>query len=247
MPQLALFDDAGADRAWRLRESARARRLTARVFADGRVEIVVPRRTAPRTVEAFVTRHREWIERRRAAAQRAAPPPEPFPPSRLVFAASGEVYRLHLSGGLRRAVGATVHGRGLLEVRGCPADDEHLRRVLRSWLIEHARTHLGGLLAALAREHGFDYASLAVRRQRSRWGSCSARGTISLNCCLMFQRPEVVRYLLLHELAHTRHLHHGVRFWQCVARCCPDYRALDRELLAGWRRVPRWVFGGNTP
>ena len=73
------------------------------------------------------------------------------------------------------------------------------------------------------------------------------RGTISLNCCLMFQRPQVTRYLLIHELAHTRHMHHGVRFWQCVGRHCPDYRALDRELLDGWKRVPAWVFGDGEP
>ncbi len=82
-----------------------------------------------------------------------------------------------------------------------------------------------------------------VRRQRTRWGSCSTRGTISLNCCLLFQRPPVVRYLLIHELVHTRHMNHSHGFWQRVARHCPDYSGLDRELLDGWRRVPSWVFG----
>ena len=49
---------------------------------------------------------------------------------------------------------------------------------------------------------GFDFERVLIRRQRSRWGSCSTRGTISLNCCLMFQRPQVVRYLMIHELSH---------------------------------------------
>ena len=113
----------------------------------------------------------------------------------------------------------------------------------RAMLLERGRVVLGEALASCARELGFEYARVSVRRQRSRWGSCSVRGTISLNCCLLFQRPEVVRYLLIHELAHTRHMNHSRRFWQCVARYCPDYRALDRELLDGWRRVPSWVFG----
>ena len=61
----------------------------------------------------------------------------------------------------------------------------------------------------------------------------------------MFQRPEVVRYLLIHELAHTRHMNHSGAFWSCVAACCPGYQALDRELLGGWRQVPGWVFDGE--
>ena len=85
-----------------------------------------------------------------------------------------------------------------------------------------------------------------IRRQRSRWGSCSTRGTISLNCCLMFQRPQVVRYLMIHELSHTVQMNHSRRFWQTVSRHCPDYRRLDRELLDGWRRVPSWVFADDN-
>ena len=59
------------------------------------------------------------------------------------------------------------------------------------------------------------------------------------------QRPAVVRYLLIHELVHTMHMNHSRRFWQRVARHCPDYESLDRELLDGWRRVPSWVFGDD--
>jgi len=62
----------------------------------------------------------------------------------------------------------------------------------------------------------------------------------------MFQRAPVVRYLLIHELAHTLHMNHSPRFWQRVGRHCPDYLQLDRELLDGWRRVPSWVFGDES-
>ncbi len=68
------------------------------------------------------------------------------------------------------------------------------------------------------------------------------RGTISLNACLLFQRPEVVDYLIVHELMHVNHMNHSKRFWQAVEKHCADWRALDRELLQGWRHVPRWVF-----
>ena len=50
-----------------------------------------------------------------------------------------------------------------------------------------------------------------------------------------------LRYLLIHELSHTRHMNHSRAFWDCVGRFCPDYRQLDRQLLDGWRRVPSWL------
>jgi predicted metal-dependent hydrolase len=95
---------------------------------------------------------------------------------------------------------------------------------------------------ALAAATGVRYAKVAIRRQRSRWGSCSVRGTISLNLCLLFQRPEVVDYLVIHELMHVKHMNHSPRFWAAVEANCADWRALDRELLGGWRTVPRWIF-----
>jgi predicted metal-dependent hydrolase len=126
---------------------------------------------------------------------------------------------------------------------GVTDEARELRNALRRWLIHHANEVLGAALDECARTHDFQYQRVVIRRQRTRWGSCSTRGTISLNCCLLFQRPEVLQYLLLHELSHTRHMNHSRRFWECVGRYCPQYEHLDRELLNGWRRVPTWVFG----
>ena len=95
-------------------------------------------------------------------------------------------------------------GNGLLALDGDTSDSRAVRQLLRRWLTERATEVLAPTLHALARELGFDFERVLIRRQRSRWGSCSTRGTISLNCCLMFQRPQVVRYLMIHELSHTR-------------------------------------------
>src|SRR5262249_60276321 len=120
-----------------------------------------------------------------------------------------------------------------------------LRAALRSWLLRAARARLEPRVATRAQSMGVRYSQVSIRRQRSRWGSCSVRGTISLNACLLFQRPEVVDYLIAHELTHGKHMNHSKRFWQAVERNCPDWRALDRELLLGWRRVPRWIFADH--
>jgi len=226
-----------------IRVSRRARRLSVRVYPDARVEVVVPLRARAREVESFITAQRQWIDDKRAAALRRRPPAEPFPPTNLHFAATGESWRLHLAGGegrLRITELETAGGR-ILNVSGrvTPAD---LRAALRGWLVRAAQARLAPCVAALAHTMGTRFARVAIRRQRSRWGSCSVRGTISLNACLLFQRPEVVDYLIIHELMHVSQMNHSARFWRAVEAHCAGWRALDRELLQGWRRVPHWVF-----
>jgi predicted metal-dependent hydrolase len=240
--QLPLWSDKDATEGWCVRESQRARRLTVRVFHTGRVEVVVPYRTSPRTVARFLERHRLWIERKREEARRKAGPPAPFPPPRIELSACAELWRIHLAGGAGR-VRVLAASAGLLSLAGDAGNHPSVRQALRRWLMERARHSLSPLLQGCARDLGVSFQRILIRRQRTRWGSCSTRGTISLNCCLLFQRPQVVRYLMIHELVHTQHMNHSRRFWQRVARHCPDYRSLDRELLDGWRRVPPWVFG----
>jgi predicted metal-dependent hydrolase len=226
-----------------IRLSARAKRLSIRVYPDARVEVVVPHRARPRDIESFLGEHREWIETKRAHALRNRPAPQVFPPPAIEFAATGERWRLHLAGG---SGALRVFERGdaterVLSVTGTGTPSA-IRKALRAWLLRAARPRLTPHVAALSASTGIPYSEVSIRRQRSRWGSCSVRGTISLNACLLFQRPAVVDYLVVHELTHVRHMNHSARFWQAVERNCADWRTLDRELTQGWRNVPRWVF-----
>ncbi|HEU4623318.1 MAG TPA: SprT family zinc-dependent metalloprotease [Steroidobacteraceae bacterium] len=239
--QLPLWSDSDTSEGWHVRESRRARRLTVRVFHGGRVEVVVPARTSRAMVDRFVERHRSWIEKKRAEARRNAVPEEPFPPQTIALAGARESWRVHAGSGRGRPR-VNIAGPGLLQLQGDLSSTRAVQHALRGWLVKRAAEVFAPLLDETARTMDLSYRRLAVRRQRTRWGSCSIRGTISLNCCLLFQRPEVLRYLLVHELAHLKHMNHSARFWDLVAQYCPDCRPLDRELLDGWRRVPSWVF-----
>jgi predicted metal-dependent hydrolase len=84
-----------------------------------------------------------------------------------------------------------------------------------------------------------------MRLQRTRWGSCSAQRTVSLNAALLLLEPELVRYLMVHELCHLRWLDHSRRYWRLVERFEPDFRALDRRLTEAWRELPAWLFAGR--
>jgi len=246
--QLSLWDGTDQAGTWQVRQSRRGGRRAARVFRDGSVEIVVPLRTSATTVSAFVARYRQWIERQQARMQPSEP--EPFPPTQISFAAVGQWWECegspHLQAGrVRVACEPELERPGLLQLGGGSEDQGLLVRALRSWLIERARLELAAPLAALAAQMGTIPVQLKVRRQRTRWGSCTAGGAVSLNCCALFQRPQVLRYLLVHELAHLRHMNHSAGFWAHVERHEPDYRLLDRELGQGWQRVPHWALAAR--
>ncbi|NIN12121.1 MAG: DUF45 domain-containing protein [Gemmatimonadales bacterium] len=80
-----------------------------------------------------------------------------------------------------------------------------------------------------------------VRAQRTRWGSCSRRSTISLNKKLLFLPAPLVEYVMVHELCHTVHFNHSPEFWDLVRERTPEYQALEAELRTAWRYVPAWV------
>lgn len=239
--QFSLLPARGAQPGWDVRISRRARRLSMHVYPGGRVEVVVPPGVGVPAIERFVTRHREWAERRSREFALAVPGDAELRPAAVELSALGRRWTVEYRPGRARRVHEIAPGE--LQVRvGDPADKLQVSTALLAWLGARAREHLERELAMVAFDIGIDYRRLQLRRQRTRWGSCSVSGTISLNVCLMFQRPEVVRYLLVHELCHRRHMNHSARFWSLVASYEPGCRALDSELLAGWQRVPAWVF-----
>jgi len=238
--QMPLWSPQEASPGWHVRISRRARRLSMRVFPGGRVEVVVPPGVGIPAIERFVARHRAWAERRAGEFALLTPQGAARRPVNLELALMERGWRVEYETAPR----GSVHdaGDGVLRVRGPEHSDRQVGQSLLRWLAGRAGPELGARLEALSRELDIDYARLHLRRQRTRWGSCSAAGTISLNVCLMFQRPAVVRYLMIHELCHRRHMNHSDRYWRLVESFEPHWRSLDAELLKGWRHVPAWVF-----
>lgn len=240
--QLQLFESRNASDAWSVRVSRRARRLSVRVYPGGRVEVVVPPGASAATVHRFVHSHRDWIDQRVADLSTASPALDRRP-TRIELRAIGRSFELDYVPTNDRAARVRASAApDRLTVEGAIESDDAVSQALRVWLTDVARRELAILLTKEAEAGGFRFERVQARRQRTRWGSCSASGTISLNVCLLFLEPAVVRYLLIHELCHTRHMNHSQRFWALVESHEPDYKRRDRELLKGWQSVPGWVF-----
>jgi len=93
-----------------------------------------------------------------------------------------------------------------------------------------ARAYLRRRLEQLARLNGFNFKKFRLSSARTRWGSCSAKGTISLTWRLILAPPEIIDYVIIHELAHTREKNHSRAFWNLVAKHLPDFRQRRRWL-----------------
>jgi predicted metal-dependent hydrolase len=223
----------------RVRHSARARRVALRILTTGVVELVVPRGVGVSSAWRFYESRADWVREHVARRQALTPVAETFPPASIDLDAVGESWRVDVVAGLGR-LRLIEQSDSVLTLHGTGTTTQ-IRQLLLRWLSRRALLVFERQLRDLAAQHEMTFSACHVRNQRTRWGSCSSRGVLSLNLSLLFQPPEVLRYLLCHELSHTRHMNHSRRFWECVAQMEPEYKMLDATLCQGWRRVPQWV------
>ncbi|MBT8442241.1 MAG: M48 family metallopeptidase [Gammaproteobacteria bacterium] len=227
-----------------VRRSKRAKHVRIRVTAADGVVVVVPNRFDDSLLPGLVEQQYAWIDRQLRGLGEALVTTERLAalPSTVRLAACDEdwlpKYRSTDSGQVRIAEA----GSGRLVIRGDVDNRAKVRAALKRWLARRAKTTLVTRLDELSAQYRLPYARATIRFQRSRWGSCSSTGTISLNARLMFLRSELVRCVLAHELCHTAHLNHGPRFWSLLDELEPAHRALHVDLKNSWSEIPAWTF-----
>lgn len=248
---------------YRVRRSTRARRLRLSVNARDGLVVTLPTGLAEADARRAVAARIGWAERALAAvADRRAlvlAGAEAQLPDEVHLLATGRIlpvaYRSAAGydpgsapdSGIAATADSAPKPRtsarerdGVLVVSGS-ADPEARLAALRRWRDRTARDVLGSLAADLAAENGLVPARVSVRGQRTRWGSCSARGTVSLNRNLVFCPPHLVRYVLAHELAHLAHLDHSPRFWSLVRSIVPSAEEARSEMRSARSLVPVWA------
>jgi predicted metal-dependent hydrolase len=213
-----------------VRESRRARRLRLVVRPGGAVEVSVPRGTGARALRRFLDEHAGWIRDRLAER-----PPTVLGldrPDCVVLA--GEHIAMIREPGERSS--ARVSGRTLAVSGPDP------RAAIARWYRREARRLLEASASRQAAALGVSYSRIAVRDQRTRWGSCSTRGTLSFSWRLALAPPEVLDYVVAHELLHLREHNHSRAFWNLLDVNRPGWRA-----QAGWLRAHGWELQAYAP
>lgn len=128
-----------------------------------------------------------------------------------------------------------------LVLSGRIQETDHVHRALGRYIRHLAKRHLATELHRLSQAHHLSYGGLSIRRQKTRWGSCSASGRINLNDKLLFLPRPLMQHVLLHELAHTRYMDHSAAFYKLLQTLDPEARANHQALQQAGSYVPHWV------
>jgi predicted metal-dependent hydrolase len=196
----------------------RARRYLLRLRPDGTARVTIPRGGSTAVARQFVERHAAWLERELRRLQALPRKPAAWQIGTEILL-RGDAVRIE-TGPDGKA--ETIRFGGESVRVPDPAAD--LRPAIEGHLRQLAARELPPRVLELAVRHGLTVRRITVRSQKSRWGSCSRRGTISLNWRLIQTPAFVSDYICLHELMHLRQMNHSPGFWREVERVCPDYR-----------------------
>jgi len=225
-----------------VRRNPRAKRVIVKLLPGTGLQVVLPPEAPESMVSDVLREKRAWIEySARSMVEQGRPPwPEAHElPSRVDFPGVGlgfEVRRVERAGVVRLRGNAAS-----IMLSGPTGAEDAMFERLRDFVRRTAREHLPPMLRNVADELGLAFDSVTIRSQSRRWGSCSSRGRISLNCKALFLSPELLRHLMIHELCHLRHPNHSKSYWRLVERFQPGYRELESHLSHGMGFVPGWM------
>lgn len=212
-----------------IRVSPRRQTLCLRLFPDGEMQVVAPGHARLADVRHFVRERGGWIERKRLQWRSAPAVPaqtDPCADGRMLPLLGRPLLLRHRPSAARRPAARRVGNTLLLTVASARA----ARPLVEAWYRQQAQRHVVERIAHFAPLVGRAPLRISIRAQRTRWGSCSGRGTISINWRLMLASPEVLDYVVVHELCHLLQANHSPRFWREVARVMPDYARHQQAL-----------------
>jgi len=206
------------------RRSATARNYRLSLGRDGVAVATIPARGSLREAERFVERNRDWLQRARERQRRRPRAADLWTIGTKLLWRGGFAEIRPAAGGDRPAV---CLGADVFRV---PRLEGDLRPMLEARFVRIAKVELPARAWELAAQTRMNVTRVSVRDQRSRWGSCTSAGVISLNWRLVLTPESVRDYIICHELMHLREMNHSARFWVCV-----------EEVFPAWREAEAWI------
>ena len=213
------LDGAGAEIEVAVRESERARKMRIIVGPRRPPQIVVPAGTPMSAVRGFLDKKQGWIERKVTASEEINRRPQSLGLAGQIWL-GGEPLRVECSG--RGSLARAELRDGLLRITGPVAGAQ---RAVGRWYRREARRRIAAVVDQETTRLNLSYNSVAIRDQKTRWGSCSSKGNLSFSWRLIICPPEVLEYVVVHELLHLRQHNHSKAFWRLLDAALPGWRA----------------------
>jgi predicted metal-dependent hydrolase len=207
--------------------SKRAKYIRVKLSNHGELSVVLPRGVAVKHAHEFLKSRSDWVEKHLQSLPKQT---EKKRPDHLHLSLLDEIWALDYCKSESQSVELKQASDSKLSIVGNTGDLQLLRDVILMWCKQKARSPYNTLLQSYAEEYGFHYNRLSIRAQKTRWGSCSSDKNIALNCKLLFMPPDIVRYVMIHELCHTLEMNHSSRFWDLVEECDPLYKHHRKQL-----------------
>lgn len=233
----------------RVTHAPRSKHVRVRLSLRGELSLLVPARRRMDYAEAqrILQDMTPWIAKalqRLHRLQAAAPQQILAVPSRIELPAMGQIWQVRCvampSANPRRKVLIKAE-ENCITLQGSVEHIPLCCTALQKWLMAHATEYLRQLTYSIAACHGFAVNKVSVRAQRSRWGSCSRLGNISLNYRVILLPQELVEYLILHELCHLWHMNHSADFKACLHGFEKRSQEYEKALNEAWRALPLWL------
>lgn len=209
---------------YQVRVSQRARRLRITI-SEGGITVTLPRAIARREAENFLQQNSDWViaqlDRMERSRKKGTVPALP----RDVILLRGKPTQITTVVDPERKSRALLENTGgRLKVHLPPGAERNKGQIVEKGLRAMARSEIEKEVADQARRMRLSPASVSIRDQRTRWGSCSTRGALSFNWRLVMAPPEILQYVVVHELSHMREPNHSPAFWKVVAQYYPNFR-----------------------
>lgn len=199
----------------------RSRRKTVALIVegDGSLTVRAPLAMPEEAIGKFVEQHADWVRKHQQQAQKNVPPPARRYQEGEEFLFQGKSFPLKIVS--HQPTALIFDGK---EFRLLRSALPRAQEVFEQWYKAMASPVIFLRLSALAKQYGFRYRRVCLSSARTRWGSCSSRGTLRFSWRLVMAPSEIIDYVLVHELVHTKIPCHSPEFWALVEKILPDYR-----------------------
>ena len=215
---------------YQLKQSPHIRGIRLEIRQDSGLTVIVPREYNHQSVEELIQNKSVWIVRHLTAEHPQQLPlfnKEVDDGDRLPF--MGKTIEIVRRPGGNHKPGAELIGNHLyVYINGSSPD---LPKLLEAWYRMQASIVFGAKALVFSRKMGVTYKRILIRGQKTRWGSCSPLGNLTLNWKLLLAPEPVINYVIIHELAHRKHMNHSKRFWEVVAQFIPRWKEHRKWLL----------------
>lgn len=223
--------------AYIIKKHKRARYVKLRTIKSHGLQITIPYRFNLKNIPSILEENKPWIIKQLLLLQEQA---TVGMPDGIVIPVTNQTWLIeYIPSDTRLQLIERPHGE--LVITGPIHDESKCRLLLIKWLKLKAKSILLTQLQAVSQQAKLPFEALTIRDQKTLWGSCTSKRTISLNYKLILLPPALMIHIMIHELCHTKHMNHSTKFWQLVATHDSAWRENKRLMRKADQYLPKWL------